>query len=153
RASRPSRSEACLFDIRRRDLERSPQAERIGLLAHEADHVGEVLLERQAEKLSARREIFSLDTAGEWLVLHPLLHRARLEIEHALARPNQRRGSDETAQFVTGEERLLQPAVARDAGDLLGVRKDGPNRPFRIALRAQNLAALVRMVAQCRPAL
>src|SRR5262249_49929043 len=77
---------------------------------------------------------------------------ARLEIEDALARPHQRRGGDKSAQFVTREKRFLQSAVARHAGDLVRVREDRANRPLRIALVAQNLAALVRMIAARPPA-
>src|SRR5581483_8190051 len=138
--------------IRSVPLQRSSQAEDVRLLAHRHDHVGDVLVERKPQELGARDEVLALDAARERLVLHPLLHRARLEIEHALARPHERRRGDEAGELVAREQRLLQQAVARHAGDLLRVRQDRPDRPLGIPLLAQDRGALVRVIAERRPA-
>ena len=71
----------------------------------------------------------------------------RLEIEHALARPDQRRGGDEAGQLVAGEQRLLEQAVARDAA-VVRVRQNRADHPFRIAALAQDLAAAERMISR-----
>ena len=58
-------------------------------------------------------QVVALHGAGKRLVLHPLHHRRRLEVEHALRRPHQRRGGDEARHLVAGEQRLLEPRLAR----------------------------------------
>src|SRR5260370_1551988 len=135
------------------ESERSTEAEGVGMLAHEPDDVGDVLLQRNAEEFGAGDEVLALDAARERLVLHPLLHRARLEVKNALARSDERRCGNETAQLIAREQRLLEQTVARHTGDFLRVRENRANRPLGIALRAQNLGAFVRMVAERRPPL
>src|SRR5262249_42025088 len=139
--------------IRSTASERSSQAELVGALTHETDHVRDVLLERNAEQRRALDEVLALHAARERLVLHPLLHGARLEIEHAPARPDQRGRGDEPGELVAREQRLLEQAVPADAGDLARVREDRAAHPLRVALLLQDFAALVRMVAERRPAL
>ena len=84
------------------------QPQLVGLLPQEPDHIRDVLVERQADLLGALPEILARHGAGERLVLHPLDRPTSLEIEHALRRPHERRGGDEAAQLVAGEQRLLQ---------------------------------------------
>src|SRR5262249_24546315 len=98
-------------------------------------------------------EVLPLDAARERLVLHPLLHRAGLEVQHTLARAHQRGGHDEPRQLVAGKQRLLERRVARDAGDLGRVRKDGANHPVRVSPLAKELSASVGGVAELWPAL
>src|SRR5215470_4386097 len=88
------------FYIRSAGSQRSSQPELVGALAHEPDDVGDVLLERNAEQRRAVDEILALHPARERLVLHPLLHRAGLEVEDALARTHQRCRGDEAGELV-----------------------------------------------------
>ena len=124
---------------------RALQPQLVGALAQERDHVGDVLIERQANLLGALPQILARHGARERFVLHPLDHRRGLEIEDALRRPDERGGGDEARQLVAGEQRLLQPAFARDAA-VVGVRQDRARHPLRIAERRQNLDATVRMI-------
>src|SRR5205809_1243115 len=132
-------------------LQRPPQPERIGPLAHEQNHIRDVLVERQAKRLGAGDEVLALHAAGEGLVFHALLHRTGFQIQHAFARPYQRGGGDEPGELVAGEQRFLEEAVARDTGDFGRVRPDRANHPIGIAPLAQDFAALVWMIAERRP--
>src|SRR5258708_7259986 len=103
--------------IRRDASQRSSQPELVGLLAHERDRVGDVLLECQPERRGALVQVLALHAAAERLVFHSLDHGFGLEVEDALARTDQRRAGDEAGELVTGKQRFLEPAVARHAGD------------------------------------
>src|SRR5437667_2385142 len=137
----------------RRRSQRPLQSQRLGALAHEGNHVGDVLLERQPELLRAAAEILALDAAGERFILHALHHRGLLQVENALARPHERCGGDESRHFIARKERLLDRRLARHAGDLRRMREDRADHPLRIAALAQNLAAAHRMITERRPAL
>src|SRR3954469_3783916 len=131
------------FLIRKEASQRSSKSELVSLLPHEADRVRDVLLEGETEQRGARVQVFPLHAAAERLVLHPLDHRFRLEVEDALARTDQRRARDEPGELVAGKQRLFEQAVARHAGDLHRMRQNRADRPLGIALRAQNLGPLV----------
>src|SRR5256885_12164530 len=97
------------FYMRTAALERSSESQIVRLRAQEADHIRDVLVERNPQRRRALDDVLALHAARERLVLHPLLHRAGLEIEHALARPHVGGGRDEARELVAGEERLLEP--------------------------------------------
>src|SRR3990167_10095557 len=60
--------------------QRALQPERLCALAHEGNHVANVLVERQAEFLRAFPKVVAVDGPRERLVLHPLHHRRGLEV-------------------------------------------------------------------------
>jgi len=119
-------------------LQRSAQAEFVGSLPHEPDHIRDVRLERQAKFLSALAQIVPGYGPGEGLVLHPLDDGRRLEVENALRGTHQRRGGDEPAQLVTREQRLLQGGLAGDPA-VVGVRQDRPRDPLGVPQSLQDL--------------
>src|SRR5262249_48793575 len=95
----------------------------------------------------------ALDGPGERLVLYAFDDRGRLEVEHALAWPDQRRRGDEAGELVAGEQRFLERRRALNAGRLLGMRLYGADEPIWVSALPENLAALERMIAKRRPAL
>src|SRR5713101_3334843 len=109
-----------------------------------------MLLQRQPEQLGARAQVLAFHAARERLVLHPLHDGGRLEVEHALARTNERRGGNEAGHLVAGEQRLLERALARHTA-VVGVRENGLDHPLRVSLLAQDLAAPERMILEARP--
>src|SRR5262249_47696929 len=130
----------------------SAQPQRIGRGPHEPDHVCDVFFEWQSEQIGSGAEVLAFHSTGERLVFHPLHHRRRLEVQNALARTDQRRRGDESAQLVAGKECLFEAALARDAA-VIGMRKDGPNDPFGVTFRIKDLAAAKRVIVEVRPAL
>ena len=100
-----------------------------------------------------RAQVVAGHGAGERLVLHPLDHRRRLEVEHALRRPHERRGGDEAGHLVAGVQRLARAAISRGTPRVVGVRQDRARHPLGIALRLQDLDAAKRMVLLVGPAL
>ena len=94
-----------------------------------------------------RAQIVARDVARKRLVLHPLDHRRRLEVEHALRRPDQRGGGDEASHLVAGIQRLLErgsrarrPSSRRATGSRAS--------PIRDSRGAAALAAPERMVGR-----
>src|SRR3954464_8202871 len=77
-------------------LEVSAQAESVRLLAHESNHVRNVLIEGQAEQFRAGAEVIAFDAPGECLVFHPLDDRWCFEVENASARAYERCRRDES---------------------------------------------------------
>src|SRR3954447_23505744 len=68
-------------------LQSASEPECVGLFAKERDHVGDVLIQRQADLLGAAFQILARHGAREGLVLHPFDHRWGFEIQHALRGP------------------------------------------------------------------
>src|SRR5579864_4270791 len=127
------------------DSERPSQAEHIGRGAEVPNDVGDVGVERQANFLSALDQILSRHAPRKRLVLHPLHHGRRFEVEHALRRPDERGRRDEASHLVAREKRLLQASLPRDPG-IVGVRQDRARHPVGVAHRRQDLDAAERVV-------
>ena len=99
----------------------------------------DVLVERQAEQLGAGAQVLALHARANALSFIRLITDAGLEVEHALARPDERRGGDEARHLVAGKQRLLERRLARHAA-VVGVRQDGADHPLRIALRSRRIS-------------
>src|SRR6185503_7136473 len=78
------------YPIRSVESQRSAQTERVGALAHERDHIRDVLIERKSDFFRAFSQIVAADGPREGLVLHSAHDRRRLEVEDAFRRPHQR---------------------------------------------------------------
>src|SRR4029077_3358428 len=87
--------------------------------------------------LSAAREVFAADSAGEGFVLHLALHRIRLDLEDGLSGLDQRAGGEKAGHFVAGKERSIERSLANDAG-VVGVGEDGVEHLLGIAALAQD---------------
>src|SRR5207302_1874439 len=75
-----------------------------------------------------------------------------LQIENALARPDERGRGHEAGHFIARPERLFQPALARNAA-VLGMREDRARDPLGVALLFQDFAAAERVIVERRPSL
>ena len=75
--------------------------------------LADVLVERQAELVGPALQVLALTARANALSFIRFITERRLEIEHALRRPHQRRRGDEARQLVAREQRLLEPRLAR----------------------------------------
>src|SRR5713226_5308090 len=152
RSRRPVIASRSARPIRASRSERASQAKGINTLAHEGNHIRDVLLDRKPQLLGTLPEVLALDSSRECLVLHPLDHRLRLQIEDALARTHERRGRDEPGHLVARKQRPFERALARHAA-VLGMRENRADHPFLVPLLAKNLRAAKRMIFLTRPPL
>ena len=67
-----------------------------------------MLVERDAEFLSAFDHLFAADAAGEGFVFHALLYGTDFEVEDALGGADVGAGGQKAGEFVAGKERVFE---------------------------------------------
>src|SRR5262250_92724 len=116
------------------------EAEGGGDRTHGGDAGGDVVFEGDAELLSASREIFAADAAGEGFIFHLALHGIGLDFEDGLAGLDERAGGEEAGHFVAGKKRAIERSFAGDSG-VIGVGEDGVEHLLGIAALAQDFGS------------
>ena len=105
-----------------------------------------MLVELQAEELRARVDLVAMHSGCERRLLELLAHRLGLETVEP-GRPDEAARVDEARQLVAREEDLLQLCVSRQR-EVLGVREDGVDQLFRVALLAEDGCSVLRMLVE-----
>jgi len=108
-----------------------------------------VLLQRNAQLLSAFHDVLPVHRAREGLVLHLFLDGGHVHFEDAAVRLYVRDGGDETGQFVASVESLFERRHTRHTG-MTGVRENSAADLLGHAALGEDRLTLLRMLVERR---
>src|SRR5512138_968886 len=132
---------------RRRPIgERSPgsEAQSLFVRSQRSEQKSNVLVQWNAQLLSALENILPAHAASEGLVLELLFHAGDLEILQTARRSNQRAGYQESRQFIHAEEGSRHRGIPGHAA-VRGMSQNGPLQRLGKAAGGQEANPLRRM--------